>query len=113
MSSIFSGDNPNYGAWIDGIGCSWYPDYNIGDNLNEGLLLSYNTNTNLDWMGYSLDGLDNVTIMGNTTIPMPEEGSHSIQVFGNDSSDTMYGSNIRHFSINPIILITPDNKTYT
>ncbi|GAG89338.1 unnamed protein product, partial [marine sediment metagenome] len=94
----------------------WDPNYNIGDNLNEGLLLSYENTTSLDWKGYSLDGQANKTIMGNATIPMPIDGVHNIQVFGNGTLGTMYDSNVRYFSVNgtPYISIsTPENKTYT
>ncbi|MFX1360054.1 MAG: hypothetical protein ACFE8T_06900 [Promethearchaeota archaeon] len=102
-------------AYIDAVGYSWDPNYNIGDNLNEGLLLSFINRTTLDWMGYSLDGLANKTILGNTTLPLPANGTHNIQVFGNDSLGTMYASNLRYFTIDvPIIsIITPENKTYT
>ncbi len=102
----------DYHTYVDALGYSWDPNYNIGDNLNEGLLLSYNNNTNLDWTGYSLDGQPNVTILGNTTIPM-NYGSHSIQVFGNDSIGTNYESDIRYFLAPGINLITPESKTYT
>lgn len=44
------------------------PAYLVGDNLNEGLLFSFENSTTLDWMGYSLDGQTNRTIFGNTTI---------------------------------------------
>ena len=97
--------------YVDAIGYSWDPDYNIGDNLKEGLLLSFENNTRLDWIGYSLDGQANKTILGNTTIPMPEAGLHSIQVFGNDSLGTIYESEVRYFSIGreateiPIVII--------
>jgi len=67
--------------------------------LNEGLLLSFENNTNLDWMGYSLDGQNNVTILGNTTIPMLEDGQHVIQVFSNNSFGNIFQSERRHFSI--------------
>jgi len=99
--------------YLDAVGFSWDPDYNIGDNLDEGLLLSYDNGTALDWQGYSYDGQTNKTILGNTTIPMPSYGQHTIQVFGNDSLGTIYQSPIRYFSISPIDLTTPENKTYT
>ena len=101
--------------WVDAIGYSWDPHYNIGDNLEEGLLLSYENSTNLDWMGYSLDNSLNKTIFGNSTFSMPSIGTHSIQVFGNSSLGTMYESEKRYFTMNyaPINLISPDNKTYT
>lgn len=90
----------NYDLYFDAIGYSWNPDYNIGDNLNEGLLLSYDNTTALDWQGFSLDGMTNKTILGNTTIPMPSDGTHSIQVFGNDTMGTMYQSDVSHFTVN-------------
>ena len=115
MNSIFSGCNPNYAAYLDALGYSWDPNYNIGDYLNEGLLLSFENNTVFDWTGYSLDGQINRTIYsnGNTTIPMPHLGRHTIQVFGNSSVGTIYESDIRHFTIGGINIITPENKTYT
>ena len=84
---------------FDAYGESWDLNYEIGDNLNEGLLLSYENSTTLDWVGYSLDGQVNRTILGNITMPMPNNGPHSIQVFGK----TKFGnfvSNIVHFTIN-------------
>ena len=90
IETIFSGDNPDYAAWVDAIGYSWAPNYNIGNNLAEGLLLSYNNLTTLEWMGYSLDNQANKTIVGNTTIPLPNDGLHTIQVYGNETSGTMY-----------------------
>jgi hypothetical protein len=50
-----------------------------------------------------------VTIPGNTTIPMPANGPHSIQLFGNDSQGYIYQSDIRYFTVdywdttNPVI----------
>ena len=84
-------------ANFDAFGFSW-EGYQLGDNLNEGLLLSFTPN-DLDWMAYSLDGQDYVTILGNTTIPFPEDGQHTIQVFGNDSLGIKYISDSISFSI--------------
>ena len=97
---ITSDGHSNYYGYFHAFGYSWDPNYNIGDNLNEGLLLSYENTTTLDWKGYSLDGGANKTILGNTTIPMPADGGHNIQVFGNDSINTMYESNLRYFTVN-------------
>jgi hypothetical protein len=102
--------------WWDAVGYSWDPNYNIGDNLNEGLLLSYDNTTNLDWQSYSLDGTSNSTILGNTTIPMPSNGQHRLHIFGNDTMGTVYSSNPRWFTIetnNSIEIVTPENRTYT
>ncbi|MFX1481117.1 MAG: hypothetical protein ACFFCI_23800, partial [Promethearchaeota archaeon] len=112
---VGSTDTAEMKAWVDAIGFSWDPNYNIGDNLNEGLLLSYEETFSKDWMGYSLDGQANQTMLGNITFPMPVNGHHKIQVFGNNSIGMMYKSDIRHFSVEYISIdvITPENKTYT
>jgi hypothetical protein len=98
--------------YIDAIGYSWDPNYNIGDNRRDGLLISFENSTAMDWVGYSIDNQANKTILGNTSISMPDPGLHKIQVFGNDSLGTMYGSSIRYFSVSPLNLISPENKTY-
>ena len=88
-------------VYIDAIGLSSDPNYNIGDNIKEGLLLNFESNIDLDWIGYSLDNQANKTILGNTTILMPDNGTHSIQVFGNDSLGNNFESEIRFFTIGP------------
>ncbi|MFX1258780.1 MAG: NosD domain-containing protein, partial [Promethearchaeota archaeon] len=105
-------DDLDYYFYIDAVGYSWDPNYNVGDNTKEGLLLSLESNTNLDWMGYSLDGQSNKSILGNTAIPMPDEGPHTIQVFGNDSLGNMYQSNVRHFTIALTIFIDDSDPNY-
>ena len=74
-------------------------NYNIGDNLKEGILLSYAKATSLNWQGYSLDGGTNKTILGNTTIPLPDYGEHSIQVFGIDAVGNIHKSEIIFFTV--------------
>ncbi len=84
--------------YIDAVGYSWDPNYNIGNNFNEGLLLSFDTSIDFDWIGYSLDNQPNRTIAGNTTFPM-QGGPHTIQVFGTDSLATIYPSDIIRFTV--------------
>jgi len=105
----------DYSFYIDAVGYSWDSNYDIGENTQEGLLLNFTSSVELNWTGYSLDSQDNITIMGNSTIPMPDKGLHTIQVFGNDSLGTIYKSNLRHFSFafQPMEIITPENITYT
>jgi hypothetical protein len=101
----YSGYHIYYDAW----GESWDPNYNIGDNLDEGLLLSYQNSISLDWQGYSLDGQATKTILGNTVFPMLDDGLHTIQVFGEDSSGKIYSSDARLFTVEtepPSIFIT-------
>ena len=78
-----------------------------------GLTLEYYFDKTLSWSGYSLDGQSNVTFPGNATIPMPGNGLHSIQVFGNDSQGNTYQSELTHFTVNLTIdLVSPENITY-
>ncbi len=102
----------NYKYYFDDIGYSWDPNYNIGDNRNEGLLLSFETSIIMEWIGYSLDGQINRTILGDKTIPFPRKGFHSLKLFGNDSLGNIYQSDLRYFRISPINILTPENKTY-
>ncbi|MFX1532540.1 MAG: hypothetical protein ACFFBC_15590 [Promethearchaeota archaeon] len=89
----------NNNACLDALAYSWDPSYNIGDNMDEGLLLSYDTNIDFIWEAYSLDGQVNKTIFGNTTIPLPESGIHSIKISGSDISATQYQSDTIYFTI--------------
>ena len=108
---FLTGGDYIYDTYLDAVGYSWDPRYTLGDNLNEGLLLGYDNTTTLDWQGYSLDGQANVTISGNKTIPTPEDGIHTIQVFGNDTSGNMIESELRHFTINCDDLTAPTINT--
>ncbi|MFW9877373.1 MAG: OmpL47-type beta-barrel domain-containing protein, partial [Candidatus Thorarchaeota archaeon] len=62
--------------------------------------------------GYSLDEKANHTILGNTTIPIPDDGVHSIQVFGNNSIGAIYQSVLRYFSIDITTPIISINNPY-
>ena len=86
--------------YADAIGYSWKEGYNIGDNLHEGLLLGYTNSTNLDRVGYSLNGNSIITINGNRVFPIPENGVHSIMVSGFASNGTYVKSNLRYFTVN-------------
>ncbi len=101
-------------VYWDAVGYSWDPNYSIGDNLNEGLLLSFDTTFTPDWIGYSFDGQFLKTILGNSTILFPiTPGRHTIQVFGNDSLGTIYESDIRYFTVKFIKIFIPENMTYS
>lgn len=96
----------DYHYYIDAVGFSWDDYYAVADNTNEGLLLSFQGPSNLTWMVYSLDGGPNKTILGDIAIPKPGRGSHSIQVFGEDSENNKYTSGIRNFVVqNPSCLM--------
>ena len=76
------------------------------------LFLNIIPEESLSWRGYSINGNDNITFSGNSTIIpnslIQSNGNYSIQVFGNNSVGTMFASEIRHFNINyPITLKSP------
>ena len=48
---------------------------------------------------YNLDGQENTTIAGNTTLTGLSEGTHNVVVYANDTSDNMGKSNIVSFNI--------------
>jgi N-acetylneuraminic acid mutarotase len=68
------------------------------------------------WMGYSLDGQDNVSITGDTGLSDVSEGLHSITVYVNDTFGNMVSSGNLSFSIDTlspqIAVLSPENRTY-
>ncbi len=67
--------------------------------------LSFEVNKTVTWLAYSLDGQQNVTILGNVTLPALSNGSHSLTVYaidevGNTGSKTVY------FNVEPFPTIT-------
>ncbi|MFW9876067.1 MAG: hypothetical protein ACFFG0_23435 [Candidatus Thorarchaeota archaeon] len=102
----------SYHSYFDAFGYSWDPNYNLGDNWKEGLNLGFNSNIGLEWVSYSLDGMSNKPILGNTTIVMPEDGLHTIQVVGIDMQGITFYSNLIYFSVSqyPIIIINSPSQ---
>jgi hypothetical protein len=78
--------------------------------------LTFTTDETVSWIGYSIDGQDNVTALGNTTLLGLPDGAHNVLVYANDTSGNMASSTTVHFSIDttiPIIsILSPLNQTY-
>lgn len=51
------------------------------------------------WIGYSLDGQSNTTILGNTTLSNLADGSHHLVVYAQDSTEKIVGSGVIYFSV--------------
>ena len=110
----WSAAGPDNLLYVDAIGYSWDPNYNVGDNMLEGLLLDLTQNSELNWRGYSLNGQANRTLFGRLIIPYLEEGIHKIQFFGEDSRGVIYESEMRYFTIDyGIEIITPEDRIYS
>ncbi|MBN1216715.1 MAG: hypothetical protein JXA99_14910 [Candidatus Lokiarchaeota archaeon] len=86
-------------SYWDAFGFIWDPYYNLGDNLYEGILVSYTNSTQVDWIKYSIDGQNNKTLFGNRVIPILSNGKHSFQAYCRFSNGTTYVLNKIYFSI--------------
>jgi len=63
------------------------------------LLLNFTISETASWMGYSLDGQENVSITGSITLTDWAYGPHSITVYANDTYGNMAASETIHFSV--------------
>jgi hypothetical protein len=61
--------------------------------------LVFTVNKPVVWLGYSLDGQENVTITGNTTISGLASGAHNITVYAKDEFENMGNSETVWFSV--------------
>jgi len=98
------------------------PEVNLVSPLNTSystseIWVNFTIDEPTSWLGFSLNGASNVTILGNFYLSSLPEGSHSIILYGNDSFGSMVATELVWFSIDtlpPIItLINPINNTYT
>jgi N-acetylneuraminic acid mutarotase len=67
--------------------------------------LTFTVNKTTTWLGYSLDGQQNVTIIGNVTLPALSNGSHRLTVYATDKVGNT-GSKTIYFNIAPFPTIT-------
>jgi parallel beta-helix repeat protein len=75
--------------------------------------LTFTVDKQVNWMGYSLDGQDNITVTGNTTISELTSGLHNVTVyaidtFGNEaSSETItFTVTLEFFPTAPVIAVS-------
>ena len=66
----------------------------------------FSSNKALNWTGYSLDGQENVTTNGNTTLTGLASGQHSIIIYANDTYGNMGASVKANFTISQPFPIT-------
>ncbi len=98
----------NYNVWWDAIGGNWDPNYNIGDNALEGLLLDFNAE-DYSTTSYKLDINPEIAILGDVVIPFPDSGDHEIRVWGDGvPSDSIYFT-----TESQIVINSPEPITYT
>jgi N-acetylneuraminic acid mutarotase len=61
--------------------------------------LAFTVNKPVAWLGYSLDGEENVAIMGNTTITGLTSGLHNVTAYAKDEFENMGASETISFSV--------------
>jgi N-acetylneuraminic acid mutarotase len=61
--------------------------------------LAFTVNKPALWTGYSLDGQDNVTVTGNTTLPSLTSGLHTIRIYAKDAYENTGASKTITFNI--------------
>ena len=61
--------------------------------------LVFTLNKPVSWVGYSLDGKENVTITGNITLTGLANGLHNVTIYSNDTFGNMGTSNAINFTI--------------
>ena len=86
-----------YSDTINFIVNTAYPEVSILSLKNETYAkpefhLNFTINEPVSWIGYSLDGQENVTITGNTTLSGLSNGLHSIIIYANDTVGNVGGS---------------------
>ncbi|HVO37327.1 MAG TPA: hypothetical protein VMT01_04080 [Candidatus Acidoferrum sp.] len=64
--------------------------------------LTFTVNKAVSWIGYTLDGQANVTILGNTTLTTLQEGTHHVVVYANDTCGLMGTSDTVYFSVDTL-----------
>jgi N-acetylneuraminic acid mutarotase len=78
--------------------------------------LSFTVNEQAAWLGYSLDGQDNVTVSGNATVSSLSEGVHSLVIYAEDIAGDVGASERITFTVDAsplnIAVLSPEAKAY-
>jgi hypothetical protein len=61
--------------------------------------VNFAVNKSVSWMGYSLDGQDNVTVSGNFTLANLVYGTHNISVYAKDALGNLGSSETTSFTV--------------
>ena len=69
-----------------------------GNQSSNAVSLNFTVNKPVDWMGYSLDGQQNTTVAGNSTLNM-SQGLHNVTVYANDTFGNIGASETISFNV--------------
>jgi parallel beta-helix repeat protein len=80
------------------------------------VLLNFTVDEPTSWIGYRVDGQNNITVVGNTTVAGLTDGLHTIVVYANDTVGNMGASDVLPFTVDTIPpsinVVLPENATY-
>ena len=68
------------------------------------LMISIIPQEDLEWSSYSLDDQPTVNFSYNVYIPIPQEGLHKIQIFGENSFSESFESDVRYFTTKSMLI---------
>jgi hypothetical protein len=82
----------------------WPPVVSVSSPKNKtydtgNISLTFTVNEPASWVGYSLDGHDNVTITANITLSGLSNGAHNLTIYAKDIAGNIGASETIHFSI--------------
>jgi N-acetylneuraminic acid mutarotase len=66
---------------------------------NSSIAITFNLSKNVTWIRYSLDGEQNITIIGNTTITNLPNGFHNLTIYANDTYGNVGASETVSFTV--------------
>ena len=94
------------------IGYGTPPEIKIVSPVNQtyngsSVSLVFTVNKQTSWLGYSLDGQDNVTITGNATLAGLTSGLHNITIYARDEFENMGASETITFSVEVPFPVAP------
>lgn len=122
------------GGFVPWMGNNWYPStaneqyipfgYNTSSSAaylpkitiqsisnqtynSSSVALNFTVDKAVDWIGYSLDGQDNVTVTGNTTLSDLPVGPHNVTVYARDASGNTAVSGTFAFTVGPELPFVP------
>jgi undecaprenyl-diphosphatase len=67
--------------------------------------LTFKVNGPISWVGYSLDGQANTTILGNTTLTNLARGLHSVVIYINDTAGDVASSQTIYFTVGQVSIL--------
>ncbi|MBE3116296.1 hypothetical protein IMZ68_03750, partial [Candidatus Bathyarchaeota archaeon] len=67
--------------------------------VGAGVSFNFTVNRPVDWLGYSLDGKENITVTGNFTLSVLSTGSHNVTVYAKDSNGNVGASETIAFGV--------------